>query len=249
MKSLVAILMIACAAGAQPGWSPNDLTQLQPSATSPAASPTPDIYWNKFNNGSGTTATAAVGPNITTDADWVTGKSGSGYALDFNGTTDDAATTSSITYGTNMISISLWAAPDAFSSFRFLIESSSNSGSTPNCASVYWSGATLAASASGTTGARTESVVFTPTNTWVHIFALIDCTTATGNERIWTNGVEATTSIITSTKTGTENFSAQTLFIGARNSGSFFFAGLIDDLRIYSGDRSANLSEIMADPQ
>ena len=37
MKSLVAILMIACAAGAQPGWSPNDLSVLRPAATAQSA--------------------------------------------------------------------------------------------------------------------------------------------------------------------------------------------------------------------
>lgn len=247
MKLLTALYLLGCSLScfAQlegPAW-------LGQQTTAGSLSPVPDIYWNKFPDGSGTTATATVGPNITTDADWVTGKSGSGYALDFNGTSDDGATVSSVTYNTNIISISLWASPDAFSSFRFLTESSANSGSTPNCSAIYWIGASLSTSASGTTGARTESVVFTPTNTWVFIFALIDNSTATGDQRIWTNGVEATTSITTSTKTGTENFSAQTLFIGARNSGSLFFAGLIDDLRIYSGDRSANISAIMADPQ
>jgi hypothetical protein len=70
-----------------------------------------------------------------------------------------------------------------------------------------------------------------------------------GAIRIFVNGVEDTTTTVTSTKTTTANFVAATLFIAARNNSSLYLDGRIDDVRIYTGDKTADVAAIYADKQ
>lgn len=96
--------MIACAASAQPGWSPNDLAQLQPAAASSGATFDPgtvyQAYWKpsagNYTTNSGTTTLADLGGGgyhltNTTAANVPTrveaGFDGQDY-LNFDGTTD-----------------------------------------------------------------------------------------------------------------------------------------------------------------
>jgi len=206
--------------------------------------PEPDILWWEFTEGSGTAIGATVGPNGTTDASWVTGKTGSGFALDFNGTNQDAATSAAVTYGTNTITICAWVFPRAAAGTRMLFESSASYGN-PNCFGIFVDGALLYVSNSGATGERQEFTASAAAGAWVHLAVVL---TPTDN-KIFLNAVEQATTIQINTRTGTADYATQTLFVGARNNSSLFANGSLDDLRIYSGDVSADLAAIMADAQ
>lgn len=203
--------------------------------------PTPDILWWKFLEGSGTDIGATVGTDGTTDASWVTGKTGSGFALEFNGTSQNAETSNTVTYGTNTITLCAWFWFDVTTGTRMLLESSATY-ITPNCFGIFVDANLLYASNTGATGERQEYIAFSTTGAWVHLAVVL---TPTDN-KIFVDGVEQATTITNNNRTGTADYSAQTLFVGARNSGSLFFDGRIDDLRIYSGDVSADLALIMA---
>lgn len=207
-------------------------------------SPVPDILWWKFGEGSGTSIGATVGPNGTTDASWVVGKSGSGFALDFNGTTQDAATSAAVSYGANIITICAWVFPRAMVGTRVLFESSEVY-ANPNSFGVFADTGNLFVSNTGATGERQEYIASPPAGAWVHLAVVL---TPTDN-KIFLNAVEQSTTVSVNTRTGTANYAAQTLFVAARNASSLFANGVLDDVRIYSGDRSADLAAIMADPQ
>ena len=200
------------------------------------------LHW-KLNEGSSTAITATVGPNGTTDAAWLTGKSGSGFCLDFNGTDDDAGTSSAVTYGTNTITVCGWFWFDSTAGTRMLFESSESYANTDTFAAFVDTGVLYLAN-SGTTGTLTKNVAFTTTGAWVHLAFVLTPTDC----KIYVAGVSQVVGT-SGSRTGTANYSAQTLFVGARNRASLFFDGRIDDLRIYSGDVSANLAAIMASPQ
>lgn len=246
MKCLISILFLLClSANAQHEMKRMSVGSLQ-QASSGAASSTPDILWWKFQDGSGTTVTAAVGTNGTTDAAWVTGKSGSGFALDANGTSQEAQSSSVVTFNTNIVTVALWAFLDATNSFRMLFES--GTGAQTDSFTCYTGNNVINAFVYGTTGVRTEVVSVPTTNYWYHLLLVFDNSTGNGDLKIYIDGVEKTTTPSTS-KTGTSNFTARTLNLFARNAASSRMDGKLDDVRIYSGDRSADAVSIMNDPQ
>jgi hypothetical protein len=209
-------------------------------------SPVPDILWWKFGEGSGTSIGATVGPNGTTDAAWVVGKSGSGFALEFNGTTQDANSTSPVTYAANIITVCAWLWFDAAVGPYTVFESSTNFAATPNTFAVRTFGVTAYTYNAGATGYLEKTwATAGATGTWVHLAVVFSPT----DTKPYVNGVEMATTIGTNTRTGTANYSAQPLFVGASNNSIYFMDGRVDDLRIYSGDRSADIAAIMADPQ
>jgi hypothetical protein len=218
------------------------------------SSPTPDILWWQLNEGSSTSITGdgtIGGDDGTTDADWVTGKSGSGYALDFDGSSDDASTSSNITFGTNVVTVAMWVYFDATNNTRMLIEGSDNAVNNANTFSLFVEGGYLQASIRSTTAGqfRIERIIAPATGAWHHVLVVFDNSTNTGNEDIWLNGVSQSTSTYINTKTTNGVFAAYRVYVGARNTNLTYTDGRIDDVRIYSGDRSASVADIYADPR
>lgn len=217
-----------------------------------SSEPSPDILWWKCNDGSGTSVAADVGPDGTTDADWSTGtQSGSGSCLNFNGTSDEAQSNSTITYGTNIITVCFWVYVDTVSGTRIFLESGPNPATNVNTWDIFQSAAQLNVYSSGTTGARQEAWnSFLTASSWIHIAAVIDQSAGSGagDIKVYKNGSEiASSSTPTNTKTGTSNFANSTLNIGARNAASLWMDGRIDDVRIFSGELTAGqISSIYA---
>lgn len=249
-KLLIAVCLVAVAVTAtadRRGMMARNAT----AGASPASAP--DIFWWKLNEGSGTSITGDAsngGDDGTTDGTWVTGASGSGSALDFNGTTQDAATSSAITYGTNRITISFWLNCNPVDS-RMILESSANINSADGAFYVYKVGAAqIEATAKNGTGYRAERFNI-PTNAWSHVMLAWDGSSTAGDWEGWTNGVHSVTvSTNTSTRTAADPMNAYVLYAGARGASSLFFDGSLDDIRIYTGTNIiSSLSTIYADPQ
>lgn len=220
--------------------------------TPPPGSFTPDILWWKMNDGSGTTVTATVGPNGTTDADWITGKSGAGFALDFIPANSDNATSAGPTYGTNIITVAMWSWLDVTNSTMIIAESGTDPSTTNHTWIIYCTVGTIRVFIHGTGAAtlsREESTPAANTGAWNHYLFVIDNSTTAGDVKIYLNGTLRSETITDNDKAGAGSFSSQPLNVAARNNASLFMDGRMDDLRIYSGDQSANVSAIMNDPQ
>lgn len=215
-------------------------------------SPVPDILWWKLNEGSGTTMADSSGSvnNGTNNATWITGVSGSDSALDFDGMNDSGTATNSLSYGTNIITVAFWMYVNATNIVQVIFES----GIVVNGGVDRWliygnSTGPVQAWLQGTTGNREETYTPIGLSVWNHWLFVFDNSTASGDIRIFKNGSEVSTTLATNTKTGTNNFATQPLFMAARASLSTFYNGRLDDVRIYTGDRSSSVLAIYGDPQ
>lgn len=212
---------------------------------------TPDLLWWKLNEGSGTALTGSAtggGDGGTTDADWVTGKSGSGYALAFNGSSDDATTSAALAFNTNIITLSYWLWSSNTSNTRPLCTGGAGGGS--NTFFVVSNGGQHGYYDYGTTGYRREDYTIPTTNEWHHHLVVIDQTAGSGagDVTVYIDGATTSTTVWSNTKTGTANFATTNLWIGSL-AGATFWSGRFDDVRIYSGNQSASRTNIMNDPQ
>ena len=185
-----------------------------------------------FDEGTGATVTDASGNGNTgaiSGATWSTGKYGN--ALTFNGTTalvtipDSAA----LDLSTGM-TLEAWVNPTVVSSAwrdviykgdeYYFLEATSTQGQVP-CA-----GGTL-----GNTGIQaTYGTAALVPNTWTHLAATYDGTTL----RLYVNGVQVSSAAVT----GNIPTSAYPLQIGGDNLHGQFFAGQIDDVRVYNVART-----------
>jgi uncharacterized protein len=224
-----------------------------------ATSPVPEILWWKFPNGSGSTATAAVGPDCALGAappTWAAGYGTIPYSLDFDGSDDRAASASAVTYGSPEITIAMWLRWDAFSNNDDLaLESSNNSNNNaytfvldPNSSSP----AAFVVAVKGATGTLAKSFTRPTQGFWHHYaFAMSQsANTGAGDLVIYVDGSAVSMNTDTNNKTGTSNFSTQTLYLMHRGTLSLFGDGAVDDLRIYSKLLSSTeVAQVYANPQ
>jgi hypothetical protein len=217
----------------------------------------PVILWYKFTEGSGSSIADSSGNGYNgtlNGATWVTGKSGSGFALQFDGT-DDFAQTASVTYGTAIITVCAWVYWDAFANNDDLAwELTANFGGTsqtyifiPNESSTtraYMSMHKVA-------GFRSESFTRWTAATWTHIAIVYNNTAGASDITVYVNGTAtATTLDLNNEPAAGGNFATAVLNLFARNGASLFGAGRLDDLRIYSGAlTAAEVAMVMLDPQ
>ena len=255
MKSLVVLWLLA-GIGCFAQFNFSDPAFVPPAvAGGGTTAPTPDLLWLTFTNGSGTTANSVVGPNLSTDATWVTGKSGSGYALDHNGTSQDGATATTVAYATNKITVCFWAYWDTITSTRIILESSANYNDSGDTFILYSdvlsSTNTLQAGIRGASSQiRREGIVTPAISAWRHLAIVYDHSSNAGDVKFYLDGSEQTTSLDQNTKATTTALSTQTLNVAARNRASLWSDMRIDDLRVYSGELTADqITAVKNDPQ
>lgn len=197
--------------------------------------PTPGILWWKTNDGSGTTITADVGPNGTTAGGWTTSvASGSGQALTFDGTANAASSNSAISYGgVAEITVCFWVY-GTLSASTFLLESNS---STTNGTWRIYGGSTIHFEISQSAGILSANKTVPSNNTWHHLGVVFGNAT-TGKIKYYRNAVDQAVTPA-DTRAGPGTITDQVLYVGARNLSGNKFTGRIDDLRIYSGELTA----------
>ena len=259
MKTFISLLAMcaACVAGTTINTATVGTLNVGVAAGAEPA-PTPDILWWKMNAGSGTALTDSGsngGAGGGTDADWVTGKSGSDYATDYNGTSHNSftgtapSTYTAITFGSDVLTVCGWVYFDATDSARILWESSTDWNGGSGRFVLFLVSGVLRAGITDS-GQRAESYTPPSTGSWVHVTAVYDNSTTTGDVKLFFDGAEQTaTALTTDTKTASNNFTAQVLYVGGRTS-TLFFDGRLDDLRVYSYELSqAQIDAVIADPQ
>ena len=214
-----------------------------------AAEPTPDIWWGKLNEGSGTTFASTISPNGTNTAAWTTATpSGSGAALLFTGTTNSykAATVGAVTYGSaSTITVTFWARMASTNSTKMVLESS-----TSAFVNAAWE-VILDANALGFLMGRGvasqylyQNMTPPPVNTTNHFAVIFDRIPSAGTITVYMNGSVQSLATVNNNIGATGTFANFTLHIGNRDGNANFFDGMIDDVRIYNG--ALNVTQIDA---
>lgn len=164
--------------------------------------------------------------NMDAASDWVA--SGSGYALDFDGSNDNVVTTAKLTTtagSKTAYSFTAWIRPRTFPSFGIIFGASSAFELRHDTSG----NAQLAIEAFSTT----DTAALT-TNRWSHVAGVCDGTTL----YLYVNGYpRGTPAAVTHS-----NRTSVSFVIGARSGGSLPINGLLDDLRYYS--RAITQSEV-----
>jgi hypothetical protein len=192
-----------------------------------------------FEEGSGSTTTDSSGLGNTgtiTASTWTTaGRFGN--ALSFNGTSSVVTVSDAAALRlTSAMTVEAWVRPTSSSSWRCVLMKersgglayalySSEGSSRPN-------GYVRIGSDIDVTASSAMAL-----NTWTHLAATYDGATF----RLYVNGTQATSRSLT----GSITSSTQPLRIGGNSVWGEYFAGLIDEIRVY--DRALSAAEIQAD--
>lgn len=198
-----------------------------------AAGPVPVAAY-AFEEGTGTTVADTTGRGHTgtiRQATWTTGRNGG--ALSFDGVDDwvsinDAA---DLRLGT-ALTIEAWVNPTKVDSWRTVVMKER----TGDLAYALYSSGENRPSLYGTNGSVQTSGAL-PTNTWTHLAATYDGATL----RFFVNGAQ-TASVA---KTGALTASAGLLRLGGNAIWNEWFAGKLDDVRIY--DKALTAAQIQSD--
>ena len=189
-----------------------------------------------FDEGTGSTVNDLSGNGNTgtlNGAIWTTGRFGG--ALSFNGSSAYVSVNDSSSLDlTTAMTLEAWVYPTSLGSWRDVIYKASRDiyllmGSTPTASAPAFGGTFSGNSIFGTTGL--------PVNTWSHLAGTYDGTTM----RLYVNGVQ----IASRAQSGTIATSTGPLCFGGDSDYGQFWAGLIDEVRIYS--RALTASEIQND--
>jgi len=244
-KLLIAVCLVAVCFSAQAQRQQRRALMNQVTASSGGSLREPDLLEITFTNGSGITVNSTVGPNATNNVStWITGKSGSGYALRAELPKNNLSTPSSVTYGTNEVTVCAWvrlpvnAAPVQFFGERDW--NSYDSFSFEQSAVVTY----LIIRKSGA-GRLEQSCARLPSTNWVHVAAVFDANANAnaGEIKLYYDGVLQNLTNVTSSKTGGGNFASRPLN-ALLGSGSTRIDFDKDHIAVFSGELSQ--SEIIA---
>lgn len=216
----------------------------------------PLLLWYKFNEGSGTNLTDSSGNGASgwvKGGSWVTGKSGSGYAINLNGTSDYARSSNNLASSTNILTVCFWekvTASDAGVHLHAVLgpDWSTNSASFFS----YYSGTVSAKDGGIQYGAnkREEYTGTISTNAWHHIAYIFDNSTTAGDVKIYIDGSQVSTTVSSNTKNANGNFKTDVLYFGGTDKLSYYFYGAVDDFRVYSGALTVNdILNLYSNPQ
>jgi hypothetical protein len=213
--------------------SPSDI---QTDMATAVGYPPPPVAAYGFNEGSGATVTDTSGNGNTgfiSAAAWTTGKFGK--ALSFNGSTTlvSIADSASLDLTTGM-TLEAWVYPTSLGNWRDLIYKGPDD-------IYYLSGSSTSNNAPAMGGTFTSSPLYgssaLPLNTWSHIAATYDGAT----KRLYLNGVP----VASQAQTGLIQTSTGALTIGGDPLYGQYWAGLIDEVRVYN--RALSPSDIQTD--
>lgn len=215
------------------------------------SSPTPDIAWYKLNEGSGT----AVGDSSTRGTNGLTLQTSSmwtslgGFTVPQGGAGRFATNFPTLNPVTNTITVTAWIYVPSFPSTKILFECASGPSTADNSWFVWLGASTVEAGIFGGGGYRYETFASPSVNTWHHIGIVFDNTSNTAALKMYLDGSPQSTTVVLNTKTTAAQFAAAQLWAWARSGPNSESDAGMDDIRIYSGDRSANMAAIYGDRQ
>lgn len=214
-------------------------------------SATPEILWWKMNDGTGIVVAATVGTVGETNATWITGESGSGFALSM-ASKYLATEPGNATYSSNILTVTFWMKPTDITTAQNVYENDSNWITGCFLAQLGGGGLSIAMKGTGTTAAdaRIETATAPPTGTWVHVAVVMDNSTAAGDIKIYYDGVLQTTTVDQNNKSTILTFPVGKFWFGTRAGTSIFYQGAVDDVRIYNHELTGvEILAVKNDPQ
>lgn len=224
---------------------------LQP-APAAGGPPTPDLLWLKMDEGSGTDLNDSSTGGVN---DFYTNATFSGGGLDFNGTSHVAGSGTTAVPGVNFaygssqtITISFWLNPDDVTAAQILMESGADWASGSAFLLFITGGQLEARISDSDLNVRTEDTAISAT-TLVNWLIVLDNSTTSGDVKIYKDGSIQAENVLTSSHTAAGAFTDKILSVMCRNAfggESLFVGGLLDDLRMWSGDQSSYASAIFA---
>ena len=185
--------------------------------------------------------------NIATSTFYAAGKIG--QALNFDGVNDYVRTASTITFNSNISTVSFWykVANDTASDSDVMLELSSNFNNNDGTFvifphSISYSGkfAVGIQDSVGTSKYRVESVSRPSVGVWHHYSVILNNSTTLGDIVIYIDNVLQTTGVELNIKDQSSNLKTDTLYFMSRGGSSLFEDGILDDVRIYNRALSAN---------
>ncbi len=230
-----------------PTWTP---TATKAATTIPTNTPTPTrtstpvsanglVLAFGFNENSGTTLNDASGllnNGTATNTTWTTGKFGS--ALSFNGTSSWVTVNNAAALNlTNRMTLEAWVYPTTTSGWRTVIMRDPSANYYLDSSNGSYTGSGPSAGVNNGTNQDVYGSSGLPLNTWSHLAATWDGTTL----RVYVNGAQVASKAISQAIVA----STSPLRIGGNATWGEFFAGKIDEVRVYN--RALSQSEIQLD--
>lgn len=217
----------------------------------------PLVLQYKFNEGSGTNIADQTGayPAFTVGGTWVTGASGTGGALSFNGSSDFCRSSNQVAWGTNAASVTLWLWWDSFADDDDLaFETGPNIQTTypgfylnPNCS---WLTPDFLVAVRDAGGYSYRTINRPSSGAWHHYALTVDRQAAPTSMALYLDGSLQTVTTNANVTSQTSAIVTSYLYLMSRGGTTLFGAGRMDDFRAYSGVLSAEeVSAIYADPQ
>ncbi|MFH0908838.1 MAG: LamG domain-containing protein [bacterium] len=170
-----------------------------------------------------------------TNATWTNGgKIGGAYVFDGSNSFISASDSASLDIRA-ALTISGWARFDSASSLRMLV--AKHDDSSQRAYDLYFDNGALycqvSSSGSGSAHYSFNTAGDVSSATWTHYVVTWDGT-ANSNGRIYVNGASQTVQTASATFSGTNIFNSSMPFrVGAKSNGGWYFAGAIDDVRVY----------------
>jgi hypothetical protein len=193
--------------------------------------PVPDsngiVGWWKANSSPNDSSGLGNDGTLEGGATYATGVYAQAFSLDGTGDYVDCGS-AYVDAGATALSISMWFKADTTAGNKGLFAIGAFGG-TADIVSIYINNSVLTAYS----GTGTASVAFTDTSSWHHVALVYASSTVT----LYLDGVAVKTGVFPSSI----NFTGKTTVIGSHYIlGSYDFDGLIDDVRLYSRDLSAD---------
>jgi hypothetical protein len=203
------------------------------------ASQAPDILWWKFTDGSGSTVTAAVGPNGTTNATWGTTPAGKGQ-LTFNGSSHYLYSVASVAFNVQVATVCANVRWDSFTNNDMLmLETTANSNGQQGAIMVNPNASNSSNVDVVLRSNRNEGGTRPAAGVYRHYAFVFDNSTAAGDVKWYLDGIEQSLTIQSNTKTASGNLLTAVLYVMNRGGTGLFAGGRVSDFRIYGRELTA----------
>lgn len=242
MKTFIALLLSASSLFAQADYS----TLLLLGNTAPVA-PTPDLAWWKCVENTGTSVNdeSTRGTNdltLSSSSMWAT--TGGSVSINGNGSSFYAQSSQTVDYQTNVITIAFWLYDTAFTGTEIYFESGPDFNTSTRSPAIFSEPPFRFVHRNFLSSYHRETNSYPATSTWTHVLAVFDI--GTPNVKIHINGGADTGTVTTAGSSSSDIYESRVMNLLARNGASLWSGAALRGIRIYTGDRSADVSAIYA---
>lgn len=176
---------------------------------------------------------------------WITGKSGTGGALSFDGLNDYIATDGNVTFGQNTCTFCAWIKFGTNATEKIIFELTTNFRSANGAIILTYGFSTPIRLIAGIYNGGDYNAYITgiTPGEWTHVAVVFDNSTTTSPYKFYLDGSLVDNTVSASARTGSGNIPTNRIFIGSRYNSVLPVAADMDDIRFYN--RELALDEII----